>query len=114
MNEDQPNPNPWMKSLLVWGGIFLALFFAVAAAMMLALLGVITGIIGNTPDQVAAIVKKTQDDLGSLDILVNNAGIVNDSFLMMMSDNYLEQTLGVNLKSCFYCCSYLCHVWPPF
>ncbi len=31
------------------------LFFAVAATMMLSLLGVITGIFGNTPDQVAAI-----------------------------------------------------------
>src|ERR1700750_2556232 len=29
----------------------------------------------SKPDQVAAIVKKTQDDFGSLDILVNNAGI---------------------------------------
>ncbi|RVU06894.1 ATP-dependent metallopeptidase FtsH/Yme1/Tma family protein [Novosphingobium umbonatum] len=30
MNEDQPNGNPWMKSLLIWGGIFLALFVAVS------------------------------------------------------------------------------------
>jgi cell division protease FtsH len=30
MNDDQPNGNPWMRSLLVWGGIFLALFFAVS------------------------------------------------------------------------------------
>jgi len=29
MNDEQPSGNPWMKSLLVWGGIFLALFFAV-------------------------------------------------------------------------------------
>jgi len=29
----------------------------------------------SKPSQVAAIVKKTQDDLGKLDILVNNAGI---------------------------------------
>jgi ABC-2 type transport system permease protein len=31
------------------------LFFAVAASMMLSLLGIITGIFGNTPDQVSAI-----------------------------------------------------------
>ena len=30
MNDEQPNGNPWTKSLLVWGGIFLALFFAVS------------------------------------------------------------------------------------
>jgi cell division protease FtsH len=30
MNDDQPNGNPWMKSLLIWGGVFLALFFAVS------------------------------------------------------------------------------------
>ncbi|MDE2404711.1 MAG: ATP-dependent zinc metalloprotease FtsH [Sphingomonadales bacterium] len=30
MNDEQPNGNPWMRSLLVWIGIFLALFFAVS------------------------------------------------------------------------------------
>ena len=30
MNDDQPNPNPWMRSLLVWGGIFLALMLVVS------------------------------------------------------------------------------------
>jgi cell division protease FtsH len=30
MNEEQPNGNPWIKSLLVWGGIFMALFFVVS------------------------------------------------------------------------------------
>ncbi|MDE1916410.1 MAG: ATP-dependent zinc metalloprotease FtsH [Sphingomonadales bacterium] len=30
MNEEQPNGNPWMKNLLVWGAIFLALVFAVS------------------------------------------------------------------------------------
>ncbi|PEQ14595.1 cell division protein FtsH [Novosphingobium sp. PC22D] len=30
MNDDQPNGNPWMKSLLVWGGIFLALLMVVS------------------------------------------------------------------------------------
>ena len=29
-NDDQPNGNPWMKSLLMWGGIFLALLLAVS------------------------------------------------------------------------------------
>ena len=30
MNDDQPNGNPWMKSLLMWGGIFLALLLVVS------------------------------------------------------------------------------------
>jgi cell division protease FtsH len=30
MNDEQPNGNPWIKSLLVWGGIFLALLAAVS------------------------------------------------------------------------------------
>ena len=31
MNDDpQPNGNPWMRSLLIWSGIFLALLLAVS------------------------------------------------------------------------------------
>lgn len=30
MNDDQPQGNPWIKSLLVWGGIFLALLLVVS------------------------------------------------------------------------------------
>ncbi|MFC3214935.1 MULTISPECIES: ATP-dependent zinc metalloprotease FtsH [Novosphingobium] len=30
MNDDQPNGNPWVKSLLVWGGIFFALLIVVS------------------------------------------------------------------------------------
>ena len=30
MNEEPPSGNPWMKSAMVWGGIFLALFFVVS------------------------------------------------------------------------------------
>ncbi len=30
MNDEQPSGNPWMKSLLVWGGIFLALLLVVS------------------------------------------------------------------------------------
>ncbi len=30
MNDDQPSGNPWMKSLLMWGGIFLALLLVVS------------------------------------------------------------------------------------
>jgi len=30
MNDDQPQGNPWMKSLMIWGGIFLALFLVVS------------------------------------------------------------------------------------
>ncbi len=30
MNDDQPSGNPWMKSLLMWGGIFVALLLVVS------------------------------------------------------------------------------------
>ena len=30
MNDDQPNPNPWLRNLLLWGGIVLAVVFAVS------------------------------------------------------------------------------------
>ena len=30
MSDDQPTGNPWMKNLLVWGGIFLALALVVS------------------------------------------------------------------------------------
>ncbi len=30
MNDEQPNGNPWLKSLMVWGGIFLALLIVVS------------------------------------------------------------------------------------
>ena len=30
MNDEQPNGNPWLKSLLVWGGIFLAMLMVVS------------------------------------------------------------------------------------
>ncbi|MEZ5743929.1 MAG: ATP-dependent zinc metalloprotease FtsH [Sphingomonadaceae bacterium] len=30
-NDQEPEPNPWMKSLLVWGGIFLVLLMVVSA-----------------------------------------------------------------------------------
>ncbi len=30
MNDDQPNGNPWTKNLLIWGGVIVALFFAMS------------------------------------------------------------------------------------
>ena len=30
MNDEQPSGNPWVKSLLIWGGVFLALLLAVS------------------------------------------------------------------------------------
>jgi cell division protease FtsH len=30
MNDEQPSGNPWLKGLLVWGGIFLALMFVIS------------------------------------------------------------------------------------
>ena len=30
MNDDQPSGNPWIKNLLIWGGVFVALLLAVS------------------------------------------------------------------------------------
>ncbi len=56
MNEEQPNGNPWMKNLLVWGGIFLALVFAVS------LFGS-RGDVGATQLQYSEFRAKVADDL---------------------------------------------------
>lgn len=54
------------------------------------------------PSQVAAIVKKTQDDLGSLDILVNNAGIQFVSPVEEFPEAKWEAIIAINLSAVFY------------
>jgi 3-hydroxybutyrate dehydrogenase len=56
----------------------------------------------SKPDQVAAIVKKTQDDLGSLDILVNNAGIQFVAPVEEFPEAKWEAILAINLSAVFY------------
>jgi 3-hydroxybutyrate dehydrogenase len=56
----------------------------------------------SKPDQVAAIVKKTQDELGGLDILVNNAGIQFVAPVEEFPEAKWEAILAINLSAVFY------------
>ena len=56
----------------------------------------------SKPDQVAAIVKKTQGDLGGLDILVNNAGIQFVAPVEEFPEAKWEAILAINLSAVFY------------
>ena len=67
--------------------------------------GVVVGYDGadlSKPDQVAAIVKKTQDDLGGLDILVNNAGIQFVAPIGEFPQAKWDAILAINLSAVFY------------
>ncbi len=54
-------------------------------------------------DQVVAMVKHVEEELGAVEILVNNAGIINDQLLMRMSDEAWQQVIDINLNGTFYC-----------
>jgi 3-oxoacyl-[acyl-carrier protein] reductase len=54
-------------------------------------------------DQVVAMVKQVEEELGAVEILVNNAGIINDQLLMRMSDEAWRQVIDINLNGTFYC-----------
>jgi len=54
------------------------------------------------PEQVAAIVKKTQVELGSLDILVNNAGIQFVAPIEEFPDAKWDAILALNLSAVFH------------
>ncbi|MDE2239888.1 MAG: 3-hydroxybutyrate dehydrogenase [Rhodospirillales bacterium] len=56
----------------------------------------------SKPDQVAAIVQKTQDELGSIDILVNNAGIQFTAPVEEFPEAKWEAILAINLSAVFY------------
>jgi 3-hydroxybutyrate dehydrogenase len=56
----------------------------------------------SKPSQVAAIVKRTQDDLGNLDILVNNAGIQFVSPVEEFPEAKWEAIIAINLSAVFY------------
>jgi 3-hydroxybutyrate dehydrogenase len=56
----------------------------------------------SKPDQVAAIVQKTQDELGSIDILVNNAGIQFVAPVEEFPEAKWEAIIAINLSAVFY------------
>lgn len=50
------------------------------------------------------LIKKTEQEFGTVDIIVNNAGLTKDVLLMMMSEEAWDSVLETNLKGLFYCC----------
>ena len=56
----------------------------------------------SKPDQVAAIVQKTQDALGSIDILVNNAGIQFTAPVEEFPEAKWDAIIAINLSAVFY------------
>ncbi|MEH7453586.1 3-oxoacyl-[acyl-carrier-protein] reductase [Gottfriedia acidiceleris] len=54
-------------------------------------------------EEVAALVKNTVDEFGSIDILVNNAGITRDGLLLRMKDADWDDVIDTNLKGVFNC-----------
>ena len=42
-------------------------------------------------------------ELGGVDVLVNNAGVVDDRFLLMLTEDSLNRSLDINIKGYFHC-----------
>ncbi|HET7461402.1 MAG TPA: 3-oxoacyl-ACP reductase FabG [Longimicrobium sp.] len=53
------------------------------------------------PEAVNALVKRVEDELGSLDILVNNAGVTRDNVLMRIKDDDWDAVVDTNLRGAF-------------
>jgi 3-oxoacyl-[acyl-carrier protein] reductase len=51
--------------------------------------------------QVAELVKRVEEEMGSLDVLVNNAGVTRDNVLMRLKDEDWSDVLDTNLKGAF-------------
>ena len=55
------------------------------------------------PEQVTAMLKAINADLGKVEILVNNAGIVRDNIIFRMKEQEWDDVLEANLKGAFNC-----------
>jgi 3-oxoacyl-[acyl-carrier protein] reductase len=51
---------------------------------------------------VDGLVKRVEQDLGSLDILVNNAGVTADNLVLRLTDEAWDLVLDTNLKGAFH------------
>ena len=57
----------------------------------------------SVEEDVNSIVKKVEEELGTIDILVNNAGITKDNLLIRMKSEDWDDVMDVNLKGVFLC-----------
>ena len=74
-------------------------------AALAAEFGVKVGFAGadiSKPDEIEAMVKQTQAELGSLDILVNNAGIQFTADIQDFPVAKWDQIIAINLSGAFY------------
>ena len=53
------------------------------------------------PEATAALVKRVEEEMGSLDVLVNNAGVTRDNLLMRLKDDDWDAVLDTNLRGAF-------------
>jgi 3-oxoacyl-[acyl-carrier protein] reductase len=53
------------------------------------------------PEATSALVKRVEEELGSLDVLVNNAGVTRDNLLMRIKDDDWDAVLDTNLRGAF-------------
>jgi 3-oxoacyl-[acyl-carrier protein] reductase len=58
----------------------------------------------SDPEQVDAMVKSIEAELGGIDILVNNAGIMGPSPLQKMSPELWDRIFAVHVRGMFLCC----------
>ena len=54
-------------------------------------------------DEVKAMFKAIRSDFGGLDVLINNAGVVDDAYLLMVSQPSLEKSLAINIQGYINC-----------
>ena len=52
-------------------------------------------------EAVNALVKRVEEEMGSLDVLVNNAGVTRDNVLMRIKDDDWDAVLDTNLRGAF-------------
>jgi 3-oxoacyl-[acyl-carrier protein] reductase len=62
------------------------------------------GYVCDVADEAAVndLIRRVEEELGSLDVLVNNAGITGDNLLLRLKDEDWDRVLDTNLKGAFH------------
>jgi 3-oxoacyl-[acyl-carrier protein] reductase len=53
------------------------------------------------PEATTALVKRVEEEMGSLEVLVNNAGVTRDNLLMRLKDDDWSAVMDTNLRGAF-------------